>query len=205
MKIGGGSWIIGLATSIVAMACSSGGADAPSGASSGASGSPPAADGGPGSGAVDAATSDGGIAAACNGDEGGPVPTTPDALYTWLQGGSYRCWAHESVQHPSTGPHTGDVQTYVNGALDASLQRGGEHPVGAVAVKEFFEPSGTARRGWAVLVKNQAASAGGDGFYWYELIGTSPSGTRYEGQGSRICTGCHAGGRDFVLAPYPLR
>ena len=200
MRIDRGSWVIGAAISIVAIACSSGSGDAPSGGSSGTSGSVPSVDGrgeGGGGGGGDPST--------CNGNEGAPAPTTADALYTWLQTGAYTCWAHESVQHPSTGPHTGDVKTFVNAALDTSLKNGGEHPVGAVAVKEFFEPSGTARRGWAVLVKNEPSSAAGQGFYWYELIGTTPGSTRYEGQGSTVCTGCHSGGTDFVLVPYPLR
>ncbi len=45
MKIERGCWFIGVATSIVAISCSSGGDDASSGGSSAASGSVPAVDG----------------------------------------------------------------------------------------------------------------------------------------------------------------
>jgi len=142
--------------------------------------------------------------ASCNGDEGGPVPTTPDELQAWLATKKYTCWARESKKHPSTGPHGGDIRTYLNAALDASMKGSGEHPQGAVAVKELYG-SGNEVTGWAVGVKTQAASAGGAGWYWYESFGTGPGANRIEGQNEALCTNCHAAGRDYVLIPYPLQ
>lgn len=147
----------------------------------------------------------GGVAAACNGDEGGAVPTTPAALQGWLGKQGYKCWTHESVRHPSTGPHHGEVQTYLNAKLDASMKAGGEHPEGSVAVKEFYDVGGTAIVGWAVSVKTQASSSAGQGYYWYESFGAGPGASNLEGQGKGLCVSCHAAGNDFILIPYPLR
>lgn len=196
--------------SIVAVGCSSGTSDGPSGASSGASGSSGAPDG-----AVDAVDSGssssgssggaGGVPASCAGDEGGTVPTSAVPLQAWLAKRAYRCWAHESVQHKSTGPHGGEVKAFLNAKLEGSMKGTAEHAEGAVAVKEFFATGGTEVTGWAVLVKTQASSASGQGFYWYETFGTTPGASTIEGQGKALCVGCHSGGKDFVLTPYPLR
>lgn len=170
-------------------------------ASASATGTGPAPTSPPPSSASEGGT---GIPADCKGDEGGAVPTDPTALQTWLATGRYQCWAHESVKHPSGGPHGGDVQTYLNAALDASMKGAGEHPAGAVAVKELYS-SGSVVTGWAVGVKTQATSDGGRGWYWYEVFGTQPGANTIEGQNEAICTNCHKAGKDFVLVPYPLR
>ena len=62
---------------------------------------------------------------------------------------------------------------------------------------------GGTRLGWAVMVKVQADSAGGDGWYWYETF----DGAVYaDGTGEGLCTGCHSGGgTDFFLSPFPLQ
>jgi len=130
----------------------------------------------------------------------GPVPTQAAALRDWLVAGAYRGWAAESAPHPSTGPHGGFVRTYLNDVLVASLSAAdAAHPAGAVAVKElyFSNPSGPVRE-WAVMVKLQADSDAGRGWYWYEGVGLA-------GVGLSICTGCHSDGRDFVLIPFPLQ
>jgi hypothetical protein len=149
-----------------------------------------------------------GIAASCNGDEGGVVPANAKDLNAWLQKRAYKCWAHESAPHTSAGPHGGKVQTYLNAALDGSLAKSGEHPQGAVAVKELYgsDPA-SGITGWAVGVKTQAASAGGDNWFWYEVFTSAPSDTApYASLGASICKNCHAGSdHDFVLTTYPLR
>ena len=125
-------------------------------------------------------------------------------LQAWLGTRVYKCWAHESAKHKSTGPHGGDVQTYLNAKLDASMKGSAEHPQGAVAVKEFYGSS-TEVTGWAVGVKTQAASTSGQGWYWYEAFGTAAGASTIDGQGKQLCVDCHAGGKDYVLIPYPLR
>jgi hypothetical protein len=150
--------------------------------------------------------STGGIPASCkNGDEGGPVPTNVADLNAWLNTGAYTCWAHESMQHASTGPHAGEVKVFLNSKLDASLKGSGEHAMGSVAVKEFFAVGGKEVTGWAVSVKTQASSAAGQGYYWYETFGKAATSGHSDGQGEAICVNCHSAGNDFVLIPYPLR
>lgn len=147
-----------------------------------------------------------GLAASCaDAGEGPPAPSTESELSAWLRTGTYRCWARESAKHPSTGPHGGDVRTYLNASLDGSLAAGAaEHPQGAVAVKELFG-NGETLTGWAVMVKNRTASDAGKGWYWYEVFGTAPGSPSIEGQGRSLCTNCHGDGQDYVKVPYPLR
>lgn len=134
------------------------------------------------------------------GGADGEVPTGA-ALLAFLQNGGYLEFEAESARHPSTGPHFGDVRTFVNPPLAQSLAEGAPaHPVGAAAVKELFG-DGPAVRGWAVWVKLAADSADGDAVYWYEIY----DGTVYaDGAGVGLCTGCHAGGVDFYAGPVPL-
>lgn len=132
----------------------------------------------------------------------GPPPTEAAALLAWLQEGRYRDWAAESASHPSAGPHGGRVRTFLDPALFASLDAADtSHPAGAAAVKELYF-NGDTVRGWAVMVKLQADSDDGRGWYWYETFG---SGAPLEGVGLGVCTGCHASGRDFVRIPFPLQ
>ncbi len=53
--------------------------------------------------------------------------------------------------------------------------------------------------GWAAIVKTQADSDNGQGWYWYEvIITTDPTQIVKEGNGVPFCAGCHSPGRDFV-------
>jgi len=147
----------------------------------------------------------GGLAADCaNLDEGGAVPATANDLNAWLQEKRYTCWARESAVHPSTGPHGGNVRTYLNASLSASLPTTNDHEQGAVAVKELYGSGTTEVTGWAVSIKTDPASANGQGWYWYETFSTQPGASSIEGQGKALCVGCHSGGRDYVLTPSPL-
>jgi hypothetical protein len=135
------------------------------------------------------------------------VPSDPAELFTYLQSKGYAGFASESAVHPSTGPHGGPVRTYVNAALNASLAANNtEHPKGAASVKELYAADSTTLEGWAVLVKNQDASAAGQGYYWYEHFSvTDGSNPAFSGQGLGLCVNCHAPGKDFFLTPYPLK
>ena len=53
------------------------------------------------------------------------------------------------------------------------------------------------------MVKLQADSDAGRGWYWYELFGSGPP--PLQGVGHGVCTGCHSSGRDFVRIPFPLQ
>jgi hypothetical protein len=122
-------------------------------------------------------------------------------LVPWLEAGTYLGWAAESGIHPSTGPHFGDVRTFVNAPLIDALQAGAtEHPVGAATVKELYA-NGDQVRGWSVSLK-VSAGTGGDTWYWFEVYDGS---VLAEGEGHSACVGCHAGGSDYVLTPFPLQ
>ncbi|MBM4270058.1 MAG: hypothetical protein FJ144_26230 [Deltaproteobacteria bacterium] len=134
------------------------------------------------------------------------VPTDDSALFTYLQSGRYRSFAGESRIHPSTGPHGVGVRSYVNGILERSLDSGADtHPIGSAAIKELYAGDGATLLGWAVEVKTQSDSAGGQGWYWYEVFSTTDGSRPISGQGNPICTGCHAQGLDYVRIPYPLQ
>jgi hypothetical protein len=131
-----------------------------------------------------------------------PVPTIGSALRPWLEAGNYLDWPVESARHPSAGPHFGAVRTFVNPTLYAALQAGSTaHPQGSALVKELYG-SGETVRGWSVMVKVQADSDGGNGWYWFERFGTSGFAN---GLGEPGCTGCHSLGNDFVRTPFPLQ
>ena len=133
-------------------------------------------------------------------------PVNPDQLFDWLKAENYKSWSHESEPHKSAGPHPSSVIAYLNPVLDQSLAAGASaHPKGAAAVKELFNPSGELN-GWAVSVKTEEDSKAGDGWFWYEILGTSPDSRIVAADnGVPLCFGCHTPGRDFILIPHPLK
>lgn len=56
------------------------------------------------------------------------------------------------------------------------------------------------------MVKTQSDSAGGKGWYWYEVTNTAPGSEPVaSGNGVPLCFGSHGnGGSDYVLTGYPL-
>ena len=132
----------------------------------------------------------------------GPIPTDSAALQDWLEGFGYLDWDGESAVHPSTGPHFGGVRTFLEPSLVASLQAGNDsHPAGAATVKELYA-DGDVLLGWSVSIKLADDSAGGDNWYWYEFF---DGGVLADAEGLSVCTGCHGGGTDYVLTPFPLQ
>ena len=132
-----------------------------------------------------------------------PPIDSVDALEAWLAGGAYREWAVESAIHPSTGPHSGNVLTYVNAiALQSLADADPEHLQDSATVKELYGDSLDTIIGYAVSRKTAPQSEGGDLWYWYERV----NDTTYGGElGTTLCTGCHGGGADYILTPYPLQ
>jgi len=160
--------------------------------------------GGGGSGGS-GATAPGGQAGAGTGGSAGDqvVPTDGAALDSFLDQGRYKTWPVESAPHSSAGPHFGRVLTFINETLRDSLEAGNaSHPVGSASVKELFGPSGNDVLGYAVFVKTQADSDAGQGWYWYEIYNDN---VVVAASGAGLCTGCHSGGSDFVLTPFPLQ
>lgn len=132
-----------------------------------------------------------------------PPTDSAEQLEQWLVAGAYKGWLAESQIHASAGPHGGNVRTFVNAALAQSLaDEAATHPQGAATVKELYGGGTDTIIGWAVMVKLAPDSAGGDGWYWYERL----DATVYaDDTGVGLCTGCHGGGADYVLTPYPLQ
>ena len=136
------------------------------------------------------------------------VPT--DGLFKYLQSGAYKSFkAQEPGQHGSRGPHTKfgwPVRVFLDPVIDASLAAGNSsHPAGSSIVKEMFDEAGKLQ-GWAVMVKTQADSARGSGWFWYEITSTTDGSSPVaSGNGVPLCFGCHFTGRDFVLTSYPLQ
>lgn len=178
--------------------CGDGAASSAAGGSGGASGSAGEA----GSAGAGATAGTGGSGSASDED----VPVEKGALFAYLKAGKYKGFAAESAAHASTGPHAGDVRVFVNAALDASLEASNAaHPKGAAVIKELNVVAG-APGGWAVFVKTEADSQGGDSIYWYEILETADgSNPPYDGKGIGLCKNCHSGGSDFYLSAYPLK
>ena len=127
------------------------------------------------------------------------VPTDPDALVDWLAVAEYRAWPGEAGAHPSSGPHFGEVRTWLSPALATSLEAGGDpHPLGAAAVKELYG-DGTDVLGHSVMVR-VGEGAGDNAWFWYEAF----RGTVYaDARGEGLCSGCHEDGMDHILTPWP--
>ncbi len=141
------------------------------------------------------------------------IPTEKNALFAFLKEGTYKSFpAKESGQHPSRGPHSikgsfgQPVRSYLNATIQKSLEAGNKtHPQGAGIVKEMFSEAGELQ-GWAVSVKTQDDSAGGNGWFWYEVTSTTDANALVaNGNGVPLCFGCHAAGADYVLSDYPLK
>jgi hypothetical protein len=179
--------------------------------SGGTSGTGADTGGGGGGGGDTGGGGGGGDTGGGGGDTGGGAPGIEElandeaALHSFLADGGYEGWSKESAVHDS--PIHGKVRVFVNPTLDGSLAAGGAaHPTGSVAVKELYEADTTTLKGWAVMIKTQADSAGGDGWYWYES--TDPTGAAdpvVAGKGEPGCTGCHSSGADFFKSSFPLQ
>lgn len=132
-----------------------------------------------------------------------PPIDSVDALELWLAGGAYKQWAAESQVHASSGPHGGNVRTYVNAiALGSLAAQQSEHPQDAATVKELYGDSMDTLIGYAVTRKTAPQSEAGATWYWYERVNATVYGGDLD---VPLCTGCHAAGADFILTPYPLQ
>ena len=155
-------------------------------------------------GTASSGTSDG---ASSTGDGGGveelPPVDSVESLEAWLAGGAYKQWAAESTSHASTGPHGGNVRTWINAVALGSLEAGdAEHPADAATVKELYGDSMDTVIGYAVSLKTQAQSEGGANWYWYERVNDTTYASSLD---VPLCSGCHGGGADYILTPYPLQ
>jgi hypothetical protein len=153
-------------------------------------------------------------AAEATGGTFGLIPTDKQELFEFLIAGDYKSFpAKESGMHASNGPHSIEgkfgfpVRTYLNATINDSLEAGNTtHPKGSGIVKEMFSKAGELE-GFAVSVKTQDDSDGGNGWFWYEVTSVEDPGALVaNGNGVPLCFGCHASSRsDFVLTDFPLK
>jgi hypothetical protein len=149
-----------------------------------------APDAGPDAGASDGGSSDAGVV-----DAGSGLDHSSAGLTAFVRAGSYKAWRAEAAVHPSTGPHGGNVRTYVNDLLYASLKAGNTtHPAGSATVKELYGSGTTAITGYAIDAKDGQGK-------WFFLETFAPAFTNpYYFQGtSNFCASCHAAGPDYYL------
>ncbi|MFT4539045.1 MAG: cytochrome c553 [Planctomycetota bacterium] len=141
----------------------------------------------------------------------GGVPVEEKALFAYLQAKEYRSFpASEGARHPGRGPHTtvtAPVRVFYNEVLENSLAAGNdEHPAGAASVKEMFGEDGELA-GWAVMVKTQATTDEGRGWFWYEATSTTDAtALAASGNGVPGCVSCHSfRDEDMILTGHPLK
>ncbi|MFV8754277.1 hypothetical protein ACNOYE_27345 [Nannocystaceae bacterium ST9] len=132
---------------------------------------------------------------------GPAVPTDGALLLEWLEGGNYSQWQAESGPHDSTGPHFGNVRTYVHPCLAESLEANQPtHPMGAAAVKELYGENGDVVLGWSVSVKIGEGYAN-ETWYWYEVF---EGVVNADSIADPVCTDCHLEGVDKYTSFWPL-
>jgi len=125
------------------------------------------------------------------------APKEASALLQKVRAEDYRSWTRApgyEQRQPAASPHSDEVDIYVNDVVAKALADGkplSEWPEGATIVKDGFSKSKLELT--AILDKRA------DGWFWAEYFGDKPA---FSGKPS-ACTGCHAGGDDFVLA-FPL-
>lgn len=127
-------------------------------------------------------------------------------MFSFLQNDDYKGWDRESAAHRSTGPHGNPVLVYLSPTLASSLAAGNAtHDRGSAVVKEFLDDDMLTVTGWAAWVKVDADSDGGNNLWWYENFSTTSNAPVADSFGPSGCTGCHSGGTDYLLIPYPLQ
>ncbi len=155
---------------------------------------------------------------ACGGGDGGGVTggggddQTPaigaTAVEAWLAEAHYEAWACESAVHAAREPSPhGFNRICSNDLIAANATGSGAWPEGSAGVKELYASlDATTPIGFAVYLKQDADSANGANWYWYERIGSDviADGTGGSGAARDICVGCHVGaGIDAAHTPSP--
>ncbi len=138
------------------------------------------------------------------GDAQTPPTTNGADVEAWLEKGDYESWTCETVAHPQLKVSPHGYNRVCSNALAVSFSGGAadERPAGTAAVKELYDDE-SELVGYAVAVKVEASSKGGDGWYWYERVplgsaaphdknGVVADGLGSAGAAKTICVGCHA-------------
>lgn len=134
----------------------------------------------------------------------GVMPREPAALQAWLQDFNYRGgvgWT-AMTELRATGEHGGE-RLFFNDVLAASWRAGAQvHPLGSAAVRELWAGDLRTLKGFAVMLKTGVSGDVGEGWYWFEVFGTTAEARPTVAEaGARGCVGCHAHAVDFVHSP----
>lgn len=131
-------------------------------------------------------------------------PIKKKKMVAWLKNGLYKeLFIGEPAVHGSLGPHGGNVRIFYNPILVENLRAGKKTwDVGAAMVKELYLGSTTQVSGYSVMIKvDEQSGNDGSGWVYYESFSTSVDNAFY-GRGVQICSNCHRGGVDFLLAGF---
>jgi len=128
----------------------------------------------------------------------GVVPADPAAIPEWLQTFGYRVWSPQTDIRMA-GEHGGE-RLYFNKLLTKSVLAGAaDHPIGSAAVRELYSPDLKTLKGFALMHKTGPSGPVGEGWYWFEIFGTSAEAEPTVAQtAARGCVGCHSHAVDFV-------
>ncbi|MEM6990752.1 MAG: cytochrome P460 family protein [Myxococcota bacterium] len=133
------------------------------------------------------------------------VPRDPEPLQRWLAAGEYEDWESESAVFVNDNGIAARI--FVDPSLAQSLEEGRrQHPVGATAVREIYEPDQTTLMGWAAVVKLRDDDGGAGEWLWFEVFETDPDADPLVAESAAPgCVTCHDAAADAVQSAFPLR
>lgn len=127
----------------------------------------------------------------------------PQLVTAWLRDGRYEDWAASPGIHPSA---EGMSRVFLNQPLAAALADGGEHPLGAMAVRELYAIDGSLAAVNLTWKRTSGSSVPGEDWLFVEVTdfqgGAGPSVFEPAAPG---CMACHAGKEDVIISAWPLK
>jgi hypothetical protein len=132
--------------------------------------------------------------------EASPTPTaaetTPAIAWRWLREGDYRSWERPpgwDERRTTDSPHSQAKEIFVDEALAETIGAGAARvPAGATIVKEGYDSSGEL----AIVAAMQRLP--GEGWFFAEY--RADGSVIIEDENPQLCTQCHQGAQDGVLA-----
>jgi hypothetical protein len=125
-----------------------------------------------------------------------PGQTTPAVTWQWLREMEYRSWERApgwDERRTTDSPHSEGKEIFIDPMIAATIGSGEtEYPAGATIVKEGYDGSGDL----AIIAAMQRLPGSGWFFAEYRVDGS----VVVEGDDPALCTRCHRGDQDGVLA-----
>jgi hypothetical protein len=123
-------------------------------------------------------------------------PSTPEVSGNWIRSREYRDWERAPGwdERRTTGsPHSEAKEIFIDPAVAATVGSGATHfPAGATIVKEGYDANGDL----AIIAAMQRQPGKG----WLFAEYSSGGSVIEEGDNPPLCTQCHRGAQDGVLA-----